>query len=122
MPRNNYKPRVYNDGVCYIVNETTAPTSFAAKQNGTTASDFEKLVKLMFSEMSMREQDFEFAEAKSRTLTRKIKTPFVNGWTAKNKIIIGNTLYDIINADIDRANNEIYFYLGEVRELVKVKA
>ena len=48
MPRNDYKPRVYNDGVCYIVNETTAPTSFAAKQNGTAASDFEKLVKLMF--------------------------------------------------------------------------
>lgn len=119
MSRNNYKPRVYNDGVCYIVKETTAPTSFAAKQNGTTASDFERLVKLMFCEMSIREQDFEFAEAKSRTLTRKIKTPLVGGWTAKNKIIIGNILFDIINADIDRANNEIYFYLGEVRELAE---
>lgn len=119
MPRNNYKPRVYNDGVCYIVNETTAPTSFAAKQNGTAASDFEKLVKLMFSEMSIREQDFEFAEAKSRTITRKIKTPLVDGWTAKNKIIIGSILYDIVNADKDRANNEAYFYLEEVRRIVE---
>ena len=118
MPNSNNKPRVYNDGVCYIVNETTAPTSFAAKQNGTAASDFEKLIKLMFAEMSIREQDMEFAEAKSRTLTRKIKTPLVDGWTAKNKIIIGSILYDIVNADKDRANNEVYFYLEEVRELV----
>ena len=118
MPRNNFKPRVYNDGVCYIANEEKAPSSFAAKQNGTTADDFKKIVKLMFAEMSIREQDMEFAEAISRTLTRKIKTPLVGGWTSRNKIIIGNTVYDIINADKDRANNEIYFYLEEVRELV----
>ena len=36
----------------------------------------------------------------------------------RDKIIIDNILYDIVNADKDRAKNEIYFYLEEVRELV----
>ena len=63
-------------------------------------------------------RDFEFAEAIGRTLNRKVKTPLVGGWTSRNKIIIDNTLYDIVNADKDRANNEVYFYLEEVRELV----
>lgn len=118
MARNNFKPRVYNDGVCYIATEVKAPTSFAAKQNGTTEADFNKFLKLMFSEMSIREEDMQFAEALSRTITRKIKTPFVGGWNSKHKVIIGNTVYDIVNADKDRANNEVYFYLEEVRELV----
>ena len=118
MPRNDYKPRVYNDGVCYIVSEKKAPSSFAAKQNGTLESDFKKIIKLMFADLSIREQDIEFAEANSRTLTRKIKTPLVGGCTSRNKIIIDKTVYDIINADKDRANNELYFYLEEVRELV----
>ena len=122
MPSRNYKPRVYNDGVCYIVNEETTPSSFAAKQNGTKADDFKKIAKLMFAEMSIREQDMEFAEAISRTLTRKIKTPLVGGWNSRNKVLIDSTIYDIINADKDRANDEIYFYLEEVRELVGVNA
>jgi hypothetical protein len=118
MSRNNFKPRVYNDGVCYIATEVKAPTSFAAKQNGTTEADFKKVLKLMFAEMSIREEDMQFAEALSRTITRKIKTPLVDGWNSKHKVLIGNTVYDIVNADKDRANNEAYFYLEEVRELV----
>lgn len=115
---NNDKPKVYNDGVCYLVSEIEKRSSFAAKENGVSNADYKKIVKLMFQELSMREQDFEFAEAIGRTLNRKIKTPLVGGWTSRDKIIIENTLYDIVNADKDRANNEIYFYLEEVRELV----
>lgn len=117
MP-NNYKPRVYNDGVCYIVNEKKAPSSFAAKQNGTSENDFNKIVKLMFAEMSIREQDFDFAEARDRTVNRKIKTILVESVKAWEKVIIGSMLYDVIYADFDRANNEMFLYLEEVRELV----
>ena len=116
--RNDYKPRVYNDGVCYLVTEIEKKSSFAARENGASENDYKKIVKLMFAELSMREQDFEFAEAIGRTLNRKIKTMLVSGWNSRDKIIIDNMLYDIVNADKDRANNEIYFYLEEVRELV----
>lgn len=118
MARNDYKPRVYNDGICYLATENEKKSSFAARENGTTENDYKKRVKLMFAELSIREQDFEFAEARGRTLNRKIKTTLVSGWNACDKIIIDNMLYDIVNADKDRANNEIYFYLEEVRELV----
>lgn len=115
---NDYKPKVYNDGVCYLVKEIEKQSSFAARENGTSEADYKKLVKLMFEELSIREQDFEFAEALGRTLNRKIKTMLVNGWNSRDKIIIDNVLYDIVNADKDRKKNEIYFYLEEVRELV----
>lgn len=116
---SNYKAKVYNDGVCYIAKENTTPSSFAARQNGTTENDFKKLYKLMFAETSVREQDITFAEAIGRTLTRKIKTPLVDGVNSRLKVIIGTMLYDIVNADIDRKNGELYLYLEEVRELVK---
>lgn len=118
MLRNDYKPRVYNDGVCYLATEKEKKSSFAARENGTTENDYKKIVKLMFAELSLREQDFEFAEAIGRTLNRKIKTILVDGWNTRDKVIIDNTVYDIVNADKDRANNEVYFYLEEVRELV----
>ena len=116
---SKYEPRVYNDGVCFIVKENESSTSFAAKKNGKKIEDFEKLFRLMFEEKSIREQDIDFAEANSRTLNRKIKTQLVTGWKSTNKIIIENVLYDIINADIDRKNREIYFYLEEVLQLVE---
>ena len=113
------QPKVYNDGVCYIVEDLTTPSSFAAKRNGQSAYHYKAIFRLMFAEMSIREQDLDFAEANSRTLNRKIKTQRVKGWNSTNKIIIENTLYDIVNADIDRAKGEIYFYLEEVRQLVE---
>ena len=118
---NNYKPQVYNDGVCYLVSENEKKSSFAARENGTSETDYKKIVKLMFEELSLREQDFEFAEAIGRTLNRKIKTMLVNGWNSRDKIIIDKTLYDIVNADKDRKKNEIYFYLEEVRSFVDTR-
>lgn len=117
--RQKNKPRVYNDGVCFIVDENKAPSSFAARENGTTTADFNEIFRLMFADVSIREQDLEFAEAIGRSLNRKIKTPLVNGVNARQKVIIGNVLYDVVNADIDRVNSEIYLYLEEVRELVE---
>ncbi len=111
------KPRVYNDGVCYVVNEKVKKTDFNAKENSTTAADFEVVAKLMFATQSLREQDIEFGEALSRSITYKIKTPLMRGVTTANKLIIENTLYDIVNVDFSRANNEAFFYLEEVRKL-----
>lgn len=116
---NDFKPKVYNDGICFLVKEKEKKSSFAARENGTQAGDYEKIAKLMFAELSIREQDLDFAEAIGRTVNRKIKTPLVNGWDSNDKIIIDETLYDIVNADKDRKNNEVYFYLEGVRELVK---
>lgn len=113
------KPKVYNDGICWIAKEITAPSSFSAPTNGSQLSDFTTIYTLAFQELSIREQDLTFAEAAGRTLTRKIKTHLVPDVNARQKIIINRrTLYDIVNCDIDRANGEIYFYLEEVRTLV----
>lgn len=117
--RTRTNPQVYNDGVCKIVKEIKAPSSFAARENGTTEADFEDIYTLMFAEVSIREQDLQFAEAIGRSLNRKIKTHMVDGINGRMKVIICNMLYDIVNADIDRKKREIYLYLEEARELVK---
>lgn len=113
------KEHVYNDGLCRIVEEIKAPSSFSAKENGTKTTDFKTMYRLYFAEQSIREQDFEFAEARGRVLNRKIKTHLVSDINSQLNVIIGDMLYSIVNADIDRHNNEIYFYLEEVRKLVK---
>lgn len=113
------KPKVYNDGVCFTAKEKTQATDFNARRNGREKTDYEAVTRLMFSQQSKREQDLEFAESLGRSLSLKIKTPFVQGVTSDQKIIIGNTVYDIINLDVDRKNREIYFYLEEVRTLAE---
>lgn len=111
------KPRVYNDGICYVADEITQQTDFNAKKNGKSKTDYRKTARLMFAEQSKRERDLTFAENMGRSLSLKIKTPLIQGVDATKKIIIDNTVYDIINFDIDRKNREIYFYLEEVRSI-----
>ncbi len=113
------KPKVYNDGVCFFANEKTEATDFNARRNGKDKTDYEIVIRLMFAEQSKREQDLEFAENLGRSLSLKIKTPLVQDVNSNQKIIIDNTVYDIINLDVDRKNREIYFYLEEVRNLAE---
>ena len=79
--------------------------------------NFELIVKLAYTECNKRQQDLEFAESMSKSLTLKIKTRLYDKVKNHHKIVIGNTLYDIIYLDYDRKNKEMYMYLEEVREL-----
>lgn len=120
--KQKQKPKVYNDGLCQIVlSKGSKVSNFAARENDRVKEDFEILYELPFAEMLRREQDLEFCEAMGRTLTLKIKTRLVPNVKSQHNVIIlyadKSVLYSIINADPDRKNNELYFYMEEVREL-----
>ena len=113
----NLKPRfsTFNDGILWICEPESEQTDFNAVKNTRTASDLEKIEKLDFKEMSKREQDLDFAESQGRALNLKVRTR-LREWVDKmNLVLIGKTLYGIINIDMDRAGKQMYIYLEEVR-------
>lgn len=107
----------YNDGFIKVYEEEQAKTSFGAKKNTKDTSNLNLIVKLAYYECYKRIQDFEFAQANSRTLTLKVKTRLYDKVKSEHKVIINNVLYDIINVDYDRVNREMYLYLEYVREV-----
>ena len=107
----------YNDGYIRVYKEKNKESDFGARKNIKTFDDLEFIVKLAYKECNKRQQDLEFAEASSRTLTLKVKTRLYDKAKNNHKVVINNTLYDIIYIDYDRANREMYLYLEQVREL-----
>lgn len=107
----------YNDGYIRVYKEIPIQTDFGAKKNIKTIDNLEFIVKLAYEECSKRQQDLDFAESSSRSLNLKVKTRRYKNIENNYKVIIENTLYDIIYIDEDKKNRELYFYLEEVMDL-----
>ena len=101
----------YNDGYVRVYEEIPVKNNFGAKENIKSKDNLKFIVKLAYEECSKRQQDLEFAESSSRTLSVKVKTRFYNGLKNDYKIIIENILYDIFYIDEDRKNNSICLFL-----------
>ncbi len=116
---NNNKNLVFNDGMVSVYKTKPRSSSFGAALNVSKKSDMEFVVKLAYKEMSKRDQDYEFADAKNRNLSIKLKTRLYagGGINSSFKAVIGNILYSILKLDSDRSQGIMYFYLEEEREL-----
>ena len=115
------KPRkisTFCDGFIKIYKSNEKLSGFGAKKNAKSLDDLTFVVKLAYEEQYKRQQDFEFAEASGRTLSLKVKTRHYKDLQTDYKVVIGNVLYDIIDIDFDRYNQEVYFYLEYVKEVV----
>lgn len=112
------KPKydVFNDGVVYICNSVNKQSSFKAPINDTSKSDLISIDKLMFKEMSKREQDIVFAESKDKELSLKIKCRYYPV-KSNQKAVIEDVLYSIFKIDYDSEKKFIYLYLEKEREL-----
>lgn len=111
------KPKfsIYNDGVVTIYREKERRTDFGAKQNVTTINDMEFIARLAYAESSKREQDLDFAEQRSCTLSLKVKTRCLKAVDNKCKAVVDNYLYDIWY--VDKTREEMFLYLEGVRPL-----
>lgn len=107
----------YNDGYIRVYEEIPIKTDFGAKENIKSIDNLKFIVKLAYEECNKRQQDLDFAESSSRSLSMKVKTRYYSNLKNDYKVTIENTLYDIIYIDEDRKNRELYFYLEEVRTL-----
>lgn len=105
----------YNDGVVSVYREKERRTDFSAKQNVSTLSNMDFIVKLAFEESAKREQDLEFAEQNDFTLSMKVRTRLVKGVDNKCKAVIDGYLYDV--SYIDKSRTEMWLYLEGVKPI-----
>ena len=105
--------RSFNDGVCSIYEEknTLIHTDFNAKKNAKTLNDFNLIMDSFYSIENVREEDYEFANNMGKLISMKIKIPFIYVVKNNHKILIDGMMYDIIKADADRRNRELFIYL-----------
>lgn len=108
------KIQMYLDGFINIYKPNENKTNFGAKKNVRVLSEMTHLYKLAYVQSYQRGQDLDFAESMGRDLSLKIKVRLVNGITNDCKVVINNTLYDIIYMDEDRVKRELYLYLEEM--------
>lgn len=87
------------------------------KKNVRSLDDLEYLGFLYYDEKTKRRQDLEFAEQLGSHLELKIVTPDDGNMNTNRNIVIENMIYAIIYIDRDKENNELYFYLEEVRKI-----
>lgn len=116
MAKNKKIRDVLNDG---NIEYGTNKTGRSAK--GTRiGSEYEKLGRLAYQELSCREEDYKLAEAMSSSLDLKIRTLYPPNLRSVNKnklkIVLNGTTYDVIKVDADREKMYLYFYLQEVGE------
>ena len=108
----------YNDGMLYVCSaEATQDGTFNVKRNPKSISDLKKELKLAFEEKSKRDEDIEYAESHDRILSLKVKTRLHPEVNRLKLILIGDTLYSIVDVDIDKTNKEMYLYLEEMRKI-----
>ena len=108
----------FNDGFIKVYQSNEKVTNFGAKVNVKSADDLTFIVKLAYEEQYRRQQDLEFAEASGRTLSFKVKTRYYKGLQTDYKVVIENAMYDIIDIDIDKFNQEMFIYLEYVKEVI----
>lgn len=111
------KVKTYNDGVAIICRPKEKERDFRAKVNPTSIKDLEIKGKLMFSILSARIEDMEYAEQIGKKLTLKIKAPNHPGLKKQDNLLIEDVLYDIYHMDMSKDKMEIYLYCEEVRKI-----
>ena len=81
--------------------------------------DFEKITPIPFGNVSVREEDLDFAEREERTISMKIRVPYCPYVKKKKYLMIGEILYFIYSTDVSKDKTEIYLSLEETRCLEK---
>ena len=112
----NRKKAKYHDGYVSIYQKKRE--NLTKNKNIQTVKELDFLIKLAYGETSRRQQDQEFAEQNSFSLSLKIRTQrpqIEKGLHSGCFAMIGKMLYSV--EYIDRNETEYYMYLEKIREL-----
>lgn len=97
------KHQAYNDGV--LEYGEIVPIYDNARKK--IDEKFSSIGKLMFEEMSKRDEDLLLANSLGYSLDLKLKTPKIP-FKSKYKIKIDGQLYDVYKIDYDKGNTYLY--------------
>ena len=106
-----------NDGYMEVYHKKEKVTNFKNPSANKTEEELELIVALAYSEEGQREQDYEFAEARERSLNLKTRTLIYEGITNDDIVKINGSFYSIIKTDTDKKNRVMYFYLEEAGDI-----
>lgn len=112
----NRKKAKYHDG--YVGIYQRKKETLTRNTNVQSLNDLDFLIRLAYGETSRRQQDQEFADQNSFSLSFKIRTQrpqMEKGLHSGCFAVIGKTLYSV--EYIDRNETEYYMYLEKIREL-----
>lgn len=109
------KTKVYNDGVAILCEEKTKKTDFSAKINPKERKDLKEVAQIPYGNVSIRENDLNFAEREERMISMKIRIPYCPYVNKKKYMVIGGILYFIYSIDISKDKREMYVSLEETR-------
>ncbi len=105
----------FNDGVVEIYREKEKRSNFAAKENVRAIDDMDFICKLDYEQLSIRQQDIDFAEQSNFSLSLKVRTRYVKAIKCKFNAVIDGVLYSI--SYLDKTRTEMFLFLEAVREL-----
>lgn len=104
----------HNDGYAQLIRQTTGRDSRGKPLPPTN----EVVADLAYKIMTIRTTDYDFYQSDGVRLDKKIRTHtapyYTDGDVTAYKLLLGGTLYAIINADIDNHNQLTYLYLQSV--------
>lgn len=106
----------YPSGIVEIFQDRAGASTFSAKRNPRTLDDLEAVVTLRYSAESVRESDVSMAHQEGVAITLKLRTPFVDGVSVKQKALVDGKLYDIIRVDPD-GRRQLFIYLSGGRAI-----
>ena len=113
------KTQGLNDGFAAIYLPRDVKTDFSARETAKTLEDMEYIVDMAYQEEYKREQDYEFAESNGHALSLKIRMLLLEDIKKEHKMVIDNTIYNILKMDYAKAECVMYAYLEEERKLAE---
>lgn len=111
------KTQGLNDGYAGVYKPKDIEADFGANVSPKSIDDMDYFVDMAYAEEYKREQDYEFAEAKGHSLSLKIRTLLYEAIDKNYKVVVENTLYNILKIDYAKAENVMYLYLEEERSI-----
>lgn len=109
--------RSKNNGLVRFYLQNNDNSSYKDKSNVRSLKGLKYIKSQFYSVMSIRQEDMDFAEAATRTLSMKIKINLDEQLTTGHKCVLKNKIYDILKIDHDYSERDSYIYLEEVAEL-----
>lgn len=106
----------YPSGIVEVFEDRAGSSAFSAKRNPRSLDDLESVITLHYSAESIRESDASMAHQEGVSIVLKLRTPYADGVTVRQKALIDGKLYDIVRVDPD-GRRQLYIYLSGGRSI-----
>ena len=106
------KTQGLNDGYAGFYSPKEQKTDFSALVSPKKMEDLDYFVDMAYQEQYKRDQDYEFADSIGHELSLKIRTLSYDQITKEQKVVIEDTIYNILKIDHSREDRDVSVFRG----------